>query len=348
MNKLFNIAKPFLHALDPEDAHQITIKSLQITPICSSIKIDSMLAQTINGMSFKHPLGLAAGFDKGADVMSAMLNMGMSHVEAGTVTPKPQEGNARPRIFRDKNTHSVINRMGFPNPGSDVFFKNFGRARTKNKEAILGANIGKNKDSENAIDDYKKLATQCQGLASYITINISSPNTPGLRDLQNGDFVRACVKAVRSEFSGPIWLKLAPDLNEEQLKDLSKACLDSKIDAVILTNTTLERPKILPDKFAMEKGGLSGKLLAPLSRKIIAQFYTLTNGKIPIIGVGGIMSADDAYASIKAGASLLQTYTGLVFHGPQLIKDIVTILPDMIKDDGYNNIKDAIGSDHKK
>lgn len=347
MNKLFQLTKPFLHALDPEDAHKVTIKSLKYAPICASINCDPMLQQNICGLDFKHPLGLAAGFDKGADVMLPMLNVGMSHVEAGTVTPLSQDGNPRPRIFRDKNTHSVINRMGFPNPGADIFFKNFLQSRDKNKDAILGANIGKNKDSESAVEDYTILAARCEGIASYITINISSPNTPGLRDLQNGDFVRECVAAVRKEFKGPIWLKLAPDLNGEQLKDLAQACMGCKIDAVILTNTTLERPTILPSQFAQEKGGLSGKLLTKLSQKIIGQFYTLTKGKIPIVGVGGIMSVQDAYDHIKAGASLLQVYSGLVFYGPQLVKDVIEGLPVLLKKDGYNSISEAIGANHK-
>ncbi len=346
MKALFALAKPFLHGMDPEDAHAFTVKSLQHMPVFCTPKADPILQQTVFGLEFAHPLGLAAGFDKQANVIRAMLGLGMGHVEVGTVTPLPQDGNPRPRIFRSARDRAVINRMGFPNPGADVFFENL-HAYRHNGTGIVGVNIGKNKDTENALLDYAALAMRCNGVADYVTINISSPNTPGLRDLQNGDFLRRCVEAVRNLYGGPVLVKLAPDLLPEQLKDLADAAVEINIDGVILTNTTLDRPAFLDDAFAAEKGGLSGAPLKDKALETLRAFYSMTGGKIPLVGAGGIDSAKDAYMRVRAGASLVQVYSALVFHGPGLIKEIVHELPVLLRKGGFTNIAEAVGADHR-
>lgn len=347
MKTLFALAKPFLHALDPEDAHKATIGTLKRLPICKTPHTDPMLRQTVFGLSFAQPLGLAAGFDKNAETMRAMSAFGMSHVEIGTVTLRPQEGNPRPRVFRDAGSRAVVNRMGFPNHGADVFFGNLLDYRSQGGKAIVGANIGKNKDSEDTLSDYRELARRAQGLADYVTVNISSPNTPGLRDLQNGDFVRRCLDATKSVFNGPVLIKLAPDLNAEQRKDLAQALLDGGASGAILTNTTLDRPEYLNADFRKEAGGLSGLPLKDKALETLRAFYNLTDGKLPLIGVGGIGSAEDAYRRIRAGASLLQLYTALVFQGPGVIADIASGLPGLLKQGGFATVKDAVGADHR-
>lgn len=343
MKALFNLAKPMLHALDAEDAHRLTIKALKMAPPLGAPRADKMLAQKLFGLDFMHPLGLAAGFDKGCEVANAMQSIGFSHVECGTVTPRPQDGNPRPRVFRDADTKAVINRMGFPNPGADVFFANMRAAKHKGKSQIIGANIGKNKETENALLDYALLAGRANGVADYVTINISSPNTPGLRDLQNGDFVRHCVAAVRENYEGPVLIKLAPDLKDEQLQDMAQACFVA--DGVILTNTTLDRPEYLPVSFSGQGGGLSGAPLTQKSLDVLRQFQKTTRGKVSIISAGGISSVDDVVTRIKAGASLVQIYTALVFEGPGLVQEIVRQLPQKLRAEGFSNIREAIGAD---
>lgn len=348
MKQLFPLIKPALFAFDPEDAHALTVSALKRMPVCpASFKPDAALQQRLCGLDFPHPLGLAAGFDKNAETMRAMTSLGMGHVEIGTVTPRPQTGNDRPRVFRDISTRAVINRMGFPNRGADVFFANLRAYRSRGGRAIVGVNIGKNKDSDDALADYTQLAARAAGLADYVTINISSPNTPGLRDLQNGDFVQRCADSVKKVFKKTVLLKLAPDIDETLLRDLAEAVLASDVDGVILTNTTLDRSGSLPPSFAAQQGGLSGRPLADKALETLRLFYALTNGKIPLIGAGGIASAQDAYTRIRAGASLVQIYTALVFHGPGVIEDIVQGLPALLHADGFINITQAVGADHR-
>lgn len=348
MKGLFPLIKPVLHALDPEDAHTLTIAALKSLPFCPpAMKSDPILKQTLLGLDFAHPLGLAAGFDKNAETMRAMTSFGMGHVEIGTVTPRGQIGNDRPRVFRDAPSHSVINRMGFPNRGADVFFANLRAYRSSGGRAIVGVNIGKNKDSEDALADYTQLAARAAGLADYVTINISSPNTPGLRDLQNGDFVRRCAEGVKAVFKKTVLVKLAPDLDDALLADLAEACLSGEVDGVILTNTTLDRPEFLPPAYAAQKGGLSGAPLTEKSLDVLRRFYALTDGQIPLIGVGGIENAQDAYARIRAGASLIQLYTSLVFQGASVIEDITKGLPALLRQDGFETIDAAVGADHR-
>lgn len=333
--------------MDPEDAHRLTIRSLKNLPPCAAAKTDPMLRQRVFDLDFAHPLGLAAGFDKNAETMNAMQALGLSHTEIGTVTVKPQQGNDRPRVFRDAESRAVINRMGFPNDGADRFFANLARYRQRKGRFIVGVNIGKNKDSHDALADYRELATRAQGLADYLTVNISSPNTPGLRDLQNGDFVRRCLDEVKSVYAGPVLFKLAPDLDAAQMKDLAQALLDGGAAGAILTNTTLDRPAHLDAAFAAQGGGLSGLPLKQKALDVLRAFYNLTDGKIPLIAAGGIDDAEDAYHRIRAGASLLQLYTALVFKGPSVIGDIASNLPKFLRQGGFTSLTQAIGADHR-
>lgn len=348
------LALPFLHCLDAETAHDITLSALKSTLLTRKApKPNPALSLSIFGRVFPNPVGLAAGFDKNAEVADAMLGMGFGFVEVGTVTPKPQDGNPKPRVFRDKQSHSVINRMGFPNGGAEAFedhYQNF-REHGKNKGGIVGINVGKNKDQDDALADYVALVHRFGKQADYLTVNISSPNTPGLRDLQNPEellpFLRQLVIVRNARCKTPLLVKLAPDLDDAQCKAIAKCLVEAGIDGIILTNTTLARPESLPQEFRDQQGGLSGPVLQDRATEVIRIFYKETDGKLPIIGAGGIDSADSAYAKIKAGASLVQLYTGLVYHGAGLPKAITKGLLTLLKQDGYETITDAIGADHK-
>lgn len=349
-NLLFKLGKPFLHALDPETAHQLTIKGLKtgLYPACTD-KDDRRLTQTLWGKTFANPVGLAAGFDKNADVIAPMLSMGFGFVEVGTVTPKPQSGNPRPRVFRDPSHDAVINRMGFPNEGLAVFKRNVQKFRAR-KHGMVGLNIGMNKEQAEPAKDYTFLIREIGALADYLAVNISSPNTPGLRNLQEPEFLKPLLGgliAARDELANkpPLLVKLAPDLTEQQQSDIASVLLDVGIDGVILGNTTLERPDYLPASFREEKGGLSGAPLTQKSTAVIRNFYKLTNGTLPIIGVGGISCAQDAYDKIRAGASLVQLYSALVFHGPALVGGIKKGLADLLGRDGFATLTEAIGKE---
>lgn len=353
MDFLFKLGKPLLHAMDPEDAHTLTIKGLKtgLMPPCAG-KPDERLKQTVTGLKFQNPVGLAAGFDKNAEVIQPMLNFGFGFVEVGTVTPKPQEGNPRPRIFRNPANEAVINRMGFPNGGLNIFKNNIEKFRQTHPgtKGIVGLNIGMNKTQDKPEADYKLLVRELAHLADYLTINISSPNTPGLRNLQSRENLVPLLKQILDERAlaekqPPLFVKLAPDLNQNQIEEISESILDAGIDGLILTNTTLERPDYLPENFRSETGGLSGKPLTHKSTDIIRAFYKKTGGKLPIIGVGGISSAQDAYDKIKAGACLIQTYSALVYQGPALVKDINAGLLKLIEQDAYINISQAVGAE---
>lgn len=324
-------------------------------PSCPAVA-DPALQMDIWGLKFPNPVGLSAGFDKNAEVIGPALRMGFGFVEAGTVTPKPQHGNEKPRVFRDPRNEAVINRMGFPNLGMKNFKNNLERFlghRTK-PQGVVGINIGMNKSQTEPAKDYCVLIKMLAPLADYITINISSPNTPGLRDLQKREPLLELLSAVKEERARtcgnhppPLLLKLAPDLDEAQCEELAKAVLEAEIDGLILGNTTLDRPPFLPEKFRAEKGGLSGQPLTAKSTAIISRFYQLTSGKIPIVGVGGIANGAQAYEKIKAGASLVQLYTGLVFKGPGVAHSINRELLNLLKADGYSHIREAVGAAHR-
>lgn len=330
MTFLYKLARPALFQMDAEDAHAFTIKALKTGLIPSCGKTYPHLKKTVFGLEFPNPVGLAAGFDKNADVMAPMLKTGFGYVEIGTVTPKPQGGNPRPRIFRDPANKAVINRMGFPNGGLAVFKNNLQAFRAaKGMDPIIGVNIGMNKDQSEPVEDYKLLIRELAALSSYLTVNISSPNTPGLRNLQDKDHLAPLLETLiktRNETvkdaAPALLVKLAPDLSEAQQEEIASVLLNSGIDGVILTNTTLARPDCLTDSFKSQPGGLSGQPVKDKSTDVIRNFAKLTDGKLPIIGIGGIASATDAQDKLDAGASLLQLYTGLIYEGPGLPRAI--------------------------
>ena len=353
---MYGLIKAFVFQLKPETAHKLTIKALKmgVLPKKNAMK-DGRLESNLMGISFPNPIGLAAGFDKNAEAISGIIGMGFGFVEVGTVTPKAQVGNPTPRVFRHVATKSVINRMGFPNEGVTVFKDNIQKFRSKNSavKVPVGLNIGMNKDQTEPEKDYRLLIQEVGQYADYLTVNVSSPNTPGLRDLQNPDFLEPFLTALMEEKGAlennpPLLVKLAPDLNEGQIKAIAKVLLRVKIDGVILTNTTLDRPDALPDDFANEKGGLSGALVKDKSTMVISKFYKETNGAIPIIGIGGVSSVDDVIEKMRAGASLVQLYTALIYHGPDLPYALCKKIVEFLAQNGYNNISELVGEDHKK
>lgn len=356
MPDLYAFIKPLIFKLAPEDAHDFTLRAMKsgLMPNPGPPVQSPALEVTLWGLKFPNPVGLAAGFDKNAEVIGPAFNLGFGFVEAGTVTPKPQHGNDKPRVFRDLKTESVINRMGFPNKGMNEFKRNIENflGRKYKPRGVVGINIGMNKTQTEPTKDYAVLIQTLGPLADYLTVNISSPNTPGLRDLQRREpllDLLGVIKEERKKSCGdhppPILVKLAPDLDDNQQEELADAILESGIEGLILTNTTLDRPATLPKSFASEKGGLSGQPLTDKSTSVIRNFHNLTDGKLPIIGIGGISSGAQAYAKIKAGASLVQLYTGLVFKGPAVVNSINNELLRLLKADGFSHISEAVGTD---
>ena len=349
----YKILKHLIYCFPPETAHNIAISALKngIVPKQKSNSNQS-LKQNIFGINFENPVGLAAGFDKNAESIESLSSQGFGFIEVGTVTPKQQDGNPKPRLFRLSEDEAIINRMGFNNKGADYFAKNL---RNRKSRAIIGANIGKNKLSEDAVEDYITLIRRLYGLSDYITVNISSPNTPGLRGLQNKDELDKLVKAILNEREQvikeknskkiPILVKIAPDNSHEQYEDIANLALNHKIDGLIVSNTTISRENSLKSKHKNESGGLSGKPLFDLSTQALSDIYRLTKGQIPIVGVGGISTPEKAYAKIKSGASLVQIYSSLIFHGFSLVNEINQGLEKLLEKDGFNNIKEAIGAD---
>lgn len=354
MIDLFPIAKPFVHALDPEAAHNATIKALKLglTGQIGRASDDKVLATTAFGLSFPNPVGLAAGFDKNAEVITAAHKMGFGFAEAGTVTPKPQDGNPRPRLFRLSADRAVINRFGFNNRGLDYF-----EDRLKALPAtrgVFGANVGANKDSDDRTADYVTGIERLYGLSDYFTVNISSPNTPGLRALQSKAALEELVGRVLEARTAkvatgarhiPILVKIAPDLLDADIRDIADIALSSGIDGLIVSNTTIARPDSLVSKDKGEAGGLSGAPLMAPSTEILKAVYNATEGKVPLVGVGGIASGADAYAKIRAGASLVQLYSALVYDGPGLVTKIKHDLTARLKADGFSSVSDAVGAD---
>jgi dihydroorotate dehydrogenase len=290
-------------------------------------------------------LGLAAGFDKNAEVPDAMLALGFGFVEVGTVTPRPQAGNPRPRLFRLSEDQAVVNRMGFNNEGHAAVLQRL--RRRKGNPGIVGVNIGANKDTADRISDYVAGIAAFSDVASYFTINISSPNTPGLRNLQSVEELRPLLKRLNEARESqkqqvPMLLKIAPDLQDDEMKAMAECCMNSKVDGVIISNTTISRPQ-LQSPHAQETGGLSGAPLFDLSTQQLARFYRLTKGKIPLIGVGGISNAEQAWSKICAGASLLQLYSALVFQGPELLQEILNGLSRKISQNKMSGLTEAVG-----
>jgi dihydroorotate dehydrogenase len=340
----FALAKPFLHSLDAEQAHKLTIAGLKSGLAGkAAAQIFPRLQTDLFGLTFSNPVGLAPGFDKNAEVPDAMLAQGFGFVEIGTVTPRPQDGNPRPRLFRLTEDQAVINRMGFNNDGLDVVLRRLEARRSKG--GIVGVNIGANKDSTDRTMDYVLGLQKFSAVASYVTINISSPNTPGLRNLQARDDLVRLLDLLNEKRNRklPMLLKIAPDLSPEELQDIADSCSQGAVDGVIISNTTIRRPQ-LRSNLASETGGLSGKPLFELSTQQLSTFYKMTGGKIPLIGVGGICDAETAWIKICAGASLIQLYSALVYQGPGLIKDICAGLDAKLKQNGFSHLQQAVGS----
>ncbi len=336
-----------IRLLDPEAAHRATVR-LMASPFAPRLHVRShpMLRTRIAGIDFPNPLGLAAGFDKNAEVPDAMLRLGFGFVEIGGVTPLAQEGNDRPRVFRLVEDGAVINRYGFNNDGLEMIAARLARRR---RLGVVGANLGANKESADRIEDYVKGVRGLEGLVDFYTVNISSPNTPGLRALQDKASLTGLLKRVIAardnlEKKAPVFLKVAPDLADADKADIASAVLDEKIDALIVSNTTIARDAALKSAHRDEKGGLSGRPLFAPSTALLAEFRGALGNRVPLIGVGGVSSAADAYAKIRAGASLVQLYTALIYKGPALVAEIVEGLPRLLKRDGFATVADAVGA----
>lgn len=351
MIDFYPLARPLLMAMDAEQAHNLTIKALKTGLVPRSGGRDApSLATRVFGLDFPNPVGLAPGFDKNAEVPDAMLALGFGFVECGTVTPLPQEGNPKPRLFRVPSARAVINRFGFNNQGLEAYSANLRRRR--DRPGIVGGNVGKNKQTVDAASDYVTCIEQVAPLVSYLTVNVSSPNTPGLRTLQSrdalADLLGRCLEArTRSGARPPLLLKVAPDLTDEDKADIAAVVLDSGIDGLIVSNTTLARPAAIPPDLAAEAGGLSGMPLMEPSTLVLAEFHRLLGGRLPLIGVGGIASGADAYAKIRAGASLVQLYSALVYEGPGLVSRIKAELAALLARDGYAHVADAVGAGNR-
>jgi dihydroorotate dehydrogenase len=346
----FRLARPLLHRIDPERAHELTVAALRAgLGGRSAVPSDPVLATRVFGLDFANPLGLAAGFDKNAAVADAMLCLGFGFVEVGTVTLRPQGGNPKPRLFRLPADGAVINRMGFNNDGLEVVFGRLARRRETGRGGIVGANVGPNKDAADPVADCARCVETLAPVADYLVVNVSSPNTPGLRGLQAKDallpLLDACLAARGSGARRPpLLVKIAPDLSEAELEGIATAAMSAGVDGLIATNTTVARPSSLRDVHRGEAGGLSGRPLLAPSTAILAQLFRLTGGAVPLVGVGGIAGGADAYAKIRAGASLLQLYTALVYGGPDLVLRILAELAALLRADGFTSVADAVGS----
>ncbi|GLV27392.1 quinone-dependent dihydroorotate dehydrogenase [Sphingobium sp. TomTYG45] len=343
---LFPLLRPFLFRLDAESAHRFAIRLLRLLPPSGMANSDPILRQSLFGLKFAGPVGLAPGFDKDAEVYDRMGRFGFAFAEVGTLTPLPQAGNPRPRLFRLSEDAAVINRMGFNNRGHSAAATRLAYPRPQ--EFVVGVNIGANKDSLDRVTDYEKGVRTLSAKADYLTINISSPNTPGLRALQARDALDSlltAIMAVRGPSGPPVWLKIAPDLDPGDVTDIASVALDHHIDALIVSNTTVARPASLRSAHAGESGGLSGAPLHDLALARLRDFRRATSGALPLIGVGGITTAEQAYARIRAGASLVQLYSAMVFHGPSLPSQINHGLAALLRRDGFTHISQAIGVD---
>ena len=342
-----------LHRLEPERAHRLTLTALKAGVVAKARRPeDPALAVDAFGLAFPNPLGLAAGFDKDAEAIGPMLAQGLGFVEVGTVTPRPQPGNPRPRVFRLQEDRAVINRLGFNSAGLDAAERNIAAWREKGLPGIVGVNLGKNKDSDDAAADYAEGARRMAPYADYLTINVSSPNTPGLRALQGRGELTALVEAVieareATPTHPPVLVKIAPDMNEADLDDVTAVARQTGLAGLIVSNTTISRPEGLKSRHRAETGGLSGRPLFALSTEVLRQVYARLDGSLPLIGVGGVGSGAEAYAKIRSGASLVQLYTGLVYEGPSLIAAIKAELSGLLAADGFTRLADAVGADHR-
>ena len=348
------IIRPLLFALEAETAHNLALAGLKKNFVpAGRLTCRDSLKTNILGIDFTNPIGLAAGFDKDAVALPNLSRLGFGFLEAGTVTPEPQLGNPRPRIFRLSEDMAIINRLGFNNNGLEKFLRDFEEAKKLTQHCPLGANIGKNKETEDSVSDYILGVRALSNVADYITVNVSSPNTPGLRDLQVKPNLEKLVGSVMNERTGsyrkpPVFLKIAPDLNEQDIHDVAEVAKDMQIDGLIATNTTISRPKYLTGRLSQERGGLSGAPLRDMSTQILKSLYRSTEGKIPIIGVGGVFKGTDAYQKIRAGASLVQIYSAMIYRGPYAARHIALELAGALAEDGFSNVTEAVGVDSDK
>jgi dihydroorotate dehydrogenase len=340
---LYPVLRPFVFAFGAEAAHRGTIAALKFLPLHSA-HLPVSVQTSVAGLSFPSPVGLAAGFDKDAEVAAEMLTLGFGFVEVGTLTPRPQPGNPKPRLFRLAHDKAVINRMGFNNGGQAAAFMRLqGCSRLGGP---IGVNIGANKDSPDRVGDYVAGVQAMSGVADYLTVNISSPNTPGLRALQDQgalDTLLSAIAEARGRGGPPVFLKVAPDLEPKDPERIVRAALDNGIDAIIVSNTTVSRPP-LKSRHATEQGGLSGQPLKPLAAEALRRFRSASGGQLPLIGCGGIATAEDAWERIRAGASLVQLYTAMVYEGPHIARRIADGLARKLRQSEFASIAEAVGT----
>lgn len=354
MVNLFKIARPALYRLDPEQAHALSIKALKTGLTLPRLKDDPRLTKHIWGLTIKNPIGLAAGYDKNAEVPEELIKLGFGFVEVGTLTPHPQEGNPKPRIFRLPKDHAIINRLGFNNDGHEAALY---RLQGRETNGVIGVNIGANKLSDNRIEDYLQGFKTFQGVADYFTINISSPNTPGLRDLQSPEALEellASLMQIRTDIvdhggkKRPIFVKIAPDIKDRDLEPILYKLMHHKVDAVIISNTTLSRNGLKDQRLANEAGGLSGRPVFKRSTRMLARAHLITEGALPIIGVGGIENTQTAWAKFEAGADLIQLYSGLIYEGPGLVHTILKGLSAKLDAENLHSLQSIRGRTAEK
>ncbi|GKY87446.1 quinone-dependent dihydroorotate dehydrogenase [Sinisalibacter aestuarii] len=337
-----------LHRFGPERAHRLSLMALKagVAPV-PGLYTSPMLQTTIAGMKLPNPVGLAAGYDKNAEVIDALARAGFGFIEAGAITPRPQPGNPAPRLFRLTEDEAIINRMGFNNQGMEAAAQRL-RRRSHRHPVPVGLNLGANKDSEDRAGDFVKVFEACGDFVDFVTVNVSSPNTERLRDLQGADALRALLGRVLDEREAmdkytPVFLKIAPDLGDDEIEAIAEVARSVRLDGIIATNTTIQR-KGVKSKSRKEQGGLSGPPLFEKSTRVLAKLSALTQGHLPLIGVGGIDSAETAWAKITAGASAVQLYTALVYHGLGLVDEILRGLEEHLRRDGFTHISQAVGT----
>jgi dihydroorotate dehydrogenase len=347
---LYSFIRPALFKLESERAHRAALAALKLIPGRPAAPADPLATQ-VAGITFPNPVGMAAGFDKDAEAPDGLLRLGFGFVEVGSITPLPQPGNPKPRLLRLEEDMAIITRMGFNNRGAAAAAERL-RAR-RGRPGIVGVNIGANKDSADRIADYATMARLMAPLASYLTVNVSSPNTPGLRALQDeaaliallDEVLAACADAQRSgSNSPPVFLKIAPDLQPGDIDAIARIVIDKRLGALIVSNTTITRPS-LRSRYAAEAGGLSGAPLRDLAQRRLREFRKATGGMIPLIGVGGIACAADAWARIRAGASLVQLYTAMIYEGPGVARKVAAGLEEFMRRDGFASIAEAVGTE---
>ena len=347
---MYGFLRPFVFCLDPERAHGLSLWALKSGLVSGAGPVrDPVLGQKIWDLEFPNPIGLAAGFDKDVQVPLQALSLGFGFVEVGSITPKPQPGNPLPRLFRLAADKAAINRNGFNSGGMDLAATRLA-SLPFHRAGPVGVNLGKNKYTEDAAADYVAGIAELGTYANYLVVNVSSPNTPGLRALQGRAPLAELLQAVKAAIAKldrhlPLLLKVAPDLTDDDKRDIAAVAIDEAIDGLIATNTTIARPDDLIDPQRTETGGLSGRPLMTSSTAVLADLYRMTEGRLPLVGVGGVASAADAYAKIRAGASLVQLYTAMIYEGPHLVAGVNRGLAELLKRDGFANVSEAVGAD---